>query len=78
MDIISQLVDEKSSMSVLSELKSYCLDSEPDYVKKSIRAIGKIALKLKQSSEQCVLTLIELIETKSLCSAQESIIVMKV
>ena len=35
-----------------------------DFVRKSVRAIGRCAIKVEQSAERCVSTLLDLIQTK--------------
>ena len=35
-----------------------------DFVRKAVRAIGRCAIKVEQSSERCVSTLLDLIQTK--------------
>ena len=49
-----------------------------DFVRKSVRAIGRCAIKVEQAAEKCVSTLIELIQTKVNYVVQEAIVVIKV
>ena len=35
-----------------------------DFVRKAVRAIGRCAIKVEQSAERCVSTLLDLIQTK--------------
>merc|ERR1739838_1219123 len=46
-------------------------------VRKSVRAIGRCAIKVEQSSERCVSTLLDLIQTKVNYVVQEAIVVIK-
>lgn len=46
-------------------------------MRKSVRAIGRCAIKVEQAAEKCVSTLIELIQTKVNYVVQEAIVVIK-
>ncbi len=48
-----------------------------DFVRKSVRAIGRCAIKVEQSAERCVSTLLDLIQTKVNYVVQEAIVVIK-
>jgi len=48
-----------------------------DFVRKSVRAIGRCAIKVESSAERCVSTLVELIQTKVTYVVQEAVIVIK-
>jgi len=47
-------------------------------VRKSVRAIGRCAIKVEQAAERCVSTLLDLIQTKVNYVVQEAVIVIKV
>lgn len=47
-------------------------------MRKSVRAIGRCAIKLERSTEKCINVLIELIQTKVNYVVQEAVIVIKV
>ena len=49
-----------------------------DFVRKSVRAIGRCAIKVESAAERCVGTLVELIQTKVTYVVQEAVIVIKV
>ena len=49
-----------------------------DFVRKSIKAIGQTAVKIKSAAEQCVNVLLELIATRVSYVVQEAVVVMKV
>lgn len=49
-----------------------------DFVRKAVRAIGRCAIKVEQSAERCVNTLLELIQTKVNYVVQEAVVVIKV
>lgn len=48
-----------------------------DFVRKSVRAIGRCAIKVEASAERCVSTLLDLIQTKVNYVVQEAIVVIK-
>ena len=56
----------------------YATEVDVDFVRKSVRAIGRCAIKVEQAAEKCVTTLLELIQTKVNYVVQEAIIVIKV
>ena len=58
----------------------YTNEIDVDFVRKSIKAIGRCAIKIESASEKCVDVLMELIKNKSHVNyiVQESIIVVKV
>lgn len=49
-----------------------------DFVRKAVRAIGRCAIKVEQSAEKCVSTLLDLIQTKVNYVVQEAVVVIKV
>ncbi|KAI8479619.1 AP-1 complex subunit beta-1 [Branchiostoma belcheri] len=62
---------------VLAELKEYATEVDVDFVRKSVRAIGRCAIKVEQAAERCVSTLLDLIQTKVNYVVQEAIVVIK-
>jgi len=55
----------------------YATEVDVDFVRKSVRAIGRCAIKVEQSAERCVSTLLDLIQTKVNYVVQEAIVVIK-
>ena len=47
-------------------------------MRKSVRAIGRCAIKVEAAAERCVSTLLDLIQTKVNYVVQEAIVVIKV
>lgn len=45
-------------------LQRYATEVDVDFVRKAVRAIGRCAIKVEQSAERCVSTLLDLIHTK--------------
>uniref|UniRef100_A0A183C3Z3 AP complex subunit beta n=1 Tax=Globodera pallida TaxID=36090 RepID=A0A183C3Z3_GLOPA len=55
----------------------YATEVDVDFVRKAVRAIGRCAIKVEQSAERCVNTLLELIQTKVNYVVQEAVVVIK-
>ena len=77
LEIIIKLVSEKNIEQVLLELKEYATEVDVDFVRKSVSAIGRCAVKLERAAERCIGVLLELIMTKVNYVVQESVIVIK-
>lgn len=77
LEIIIRLVSAKNVDQVLLELKEYATEVDVDIVRRSVRAIGQCAIKLKGAGQRCIDVLLELIETKVNYIVQEAIIVIK-
>lgn len=56
----------------------YATEVDVDFVRKSVRAIGRCAIKVDQAAERCVSTLLDLIQTKVNYVVQEAVVVIKV
>ncbi|KAI8815848.1 adaptin N terminal region-domain-containing protein [Fimicolochytrium jonesii] len=77
LEVIIKLCSEKNVDQVLSELREYANEVDVDFVRKSIKAIGRCAVKIDSASEKCVNALLDLIKTKVTHVVQESIVVIK-
>jgi vesicle coat complex subunit len=77
LEVMIQLCNEKNVDQVLSEFKEYCNEVDVEFVRKSVRAIGRCAIKLEEAAERCVNVLLELISTHDNYVLQEAIVVMK-
>lgn len=77
LEIIIKLVNERNIDQVLLELKEYATEVDVDFVRKSVSAIGRCAVKLERAAERCIGVLLELIQTKVNYIVQESVIVIK-
>ena len=64
LDIMIRLTNQSNIAQVLSELKEYATEVDVDFVRKSVRAIGRCAIKVEQAAERCISTLLDLIQTK--------------
>lgn len=76
-DIMVMLVTEKNFDQVLLELKEYSSGVDVDFVRKSVRSIGRVAVKLERACEKAIAVLLELIETKVNYVVQEAAVVVK-
>lgn len=77
LDIMIRLANPSNIANVLAELKEYSTEVDVDFVRKSVRAIGRCAIKVDSAAERCVGTLVELIQTKVTYVVQEAVIVIK-
>ncbi len=78
LDIIIRLISERNVEQALLELKEYATEVDVDFVRRSVRAIGRCAIKLEKSTEKCIAVLLDLIQTKVNYIVQEAIVVIKV
>jgi AP-2 complex subunit beta-1 len=58
-------------------LRRYASEVDFDFVRKSVRSIGRLAIKVEAAADSCIQALLELIETKVTYVVQEAIIVIK-
>lgn len=72
-------VDSMLCMCVLPSLSHfrYSTEVDVDFVRKSVRAIGRCAIKVESAAERCVGTLVDLIQTKVTYVVQEAVVVIK-
>ncbi|KAF6018522.1 hypothetical protein EB796_023171 [Bugula neritina] len=77
LDIMIRLTNQSNITQTLSELKEYATEVDVDFVRKSVRAIGRCAIKVDVAAERCVSTLLDLIQTKVNYVVQEAIVVIK-
>mmetsp|Transcript_18642 Transcript_18642/g.33698 ORF Transcript_18642/g.33698 Transcript_18642/m.33698 type:complete len:873 (+) Transcript_18642:16-2634(+) len=77
LDIIYRLADIRNVDLVLNELKEYATEVDVEFVRKSVRTIGRIALKLDKAADRCVSALQDLIQLKLGMILQEVVVVVK-
>lgn len=79
LELIYLLANESNIGVVLRELREYATEIDVQVVRKSVRAIGKLALKLESASaaKACVDTLMYLVETRVSYIVQEAIVALK-
>ncbi|KAI0818565.1 Adaptor protein complex beta subunit [Irpex lacteus] len=77
LEIMYRLAREENAREVLAELQEYASEVDIDFVRKSVRAIGRVAIKVEAAADACIKALLELIETKVTYVVQEAVIVIK-
>lgn len=77
LEIIYRLANERNVEQVLAELREYATEVDVDFVQKSVRSIGRLALKISCFADRCVSVLLSLIGTKVNYVVQEAVVVIK-
>eukprot|EP00128_Syssomonas_multiformis_P015627 Colp12_sorted_trinity150504_noHs@17712 len=77
LDVMIRLAAEHNIQQVLAELKEYSTEVDVDFVRKSVRSIGRCAIKIESAAQRCIDTLLQLIQTKVNYVVQEAIVVIK-
>ncbi|CAG8481907.1 10868_t:CDS:10 [Acaulospora morrowiae] len=77
LEIMFRLANAVNVDQVLSELKEYATEIDVDFVRKSVRSIGRLAVKIESTADRCISALLELIQTKVNYVVQEAIVVIK-
>ena len=77
LELIFMLATEKNIQEVLTELREYATEIDVHFVRKSVRAIGKLAIKIEPAARQCINTLLELVATKVTYIVQEATVVIR-
>ncbi|KAI9199270.1 adaptin N terminal region-domain-containing protein [Polychytrium aggregatum] len=77
LEIIIKLASPDNIDQVLSELKEYANEVDVGFVRKSVSAIGRCAVKVDGAADRCVNVLLDLIKTQVNYVVQEAIIVMR-
>jgi vesicle coat complex subunit len=77
LEIMIKLANERNVDPVLAEFKEYATEIDVEFVRRSVRAIGRCAIKLEKTAQKCIDALLDLIQTKVNYVVQEAIIVIK-
>lgn len=77
LELIFMLANERNIPEVLTELREYATEIDVHFVRKSVRAIGKLAIKIEPAARQCINTLLELVATKVTYIVQEATVVIR-
>ncbi|KAI9692899.1 MAG: hypothetical protein M1822_004893 [Bathelium mastoideum] len=77
LELIFMLATEKNIHEVLTELREYATEIDVHFVRKSVRAIGKLAIKIEPAAKLCINTLLELVATKVSYIVQEATVVIR-
>ncbi|KAK6521968.1 hypothetical protein TWF281_002541 [Arthrobotrys megalospora] len=77
LELIFMLANEENIKEVLTELREYATEIDVHFVRKSVRAIGKLAIKIEPAARECIRTLLELVSTKVSYIVQEATVVIR-
>jgi len=77
LELIFMLANEKNIDEVLTELREYATEIDVHFVRKAVRAIGKLAIKIEPAARRCINLLLELIQTKVTYIVQEATVVIR-
>ncbi|KAK5163219.1 uncharacterized protein LTR77_010805 [Saxophila tyrrhenica] len=77
LELIFMLATERNIKEVLTELREYATEIDLHFVRKSVRAIGKLAIKIEPAAKLCINTLLDLVATKVSYVVQEATVVIK-
>ncbi|KAI9794993.1 MAG: hypothetical protein M1816_000013 [Peltula sp. TS41687] len=77
LELIFMLATESNIREVLTELREYATEIDVHFVRKSVRAIGKLAIKIEPAARLCISTLLELVATKVSYIVQEATVVIR-
>ncbi|KAI9678199.1 MAG: hypothetical protein M1817_006144 [Caeruleum heppii] len=77
LELIFMLATERNIQEVLTELREYATEIDVHFVRKSVRAIGKLAIKIEPAARLCINTLLELVGTKVSYIVQEATVVIR-
>ncbi|KAK9461931.1 adaptin N terminal region-domain-containing protein [Lipomyces oligophaga] len=77
LEVIFLLASEDNISMLLRELREYASEIDVQFVRKAVRAIGKLAIKIESAARECIDTLLDLVSTRVSYIVQEVAVVMK-
>ncbi|KAK9476042.1 adaptin N terminal region-domain-containing protein [Lipomyces japonicus] len=77
LEIIFLLASANNIKEILRELKEYASEIDVQFVRKAVRAIGKLAIKIEAAARPCIDTLLDLVATRVSYIVQEATVVIK-
>ncbi|KAE8146038.1 adaptin N terminal region-domain-containing protein [Aspergillus avenaceus] len=77
LELIFMLTTKENISVVLAELREYATEIDVHFVRKAVRAIGKLAIKIESAARQCIDTLLELVNAKIPYIVQEATVVIR-
>ncbi|GKZ16599.1 hypothetical protein AbraIFM66951_000166 [Aspergillus brasiliensis] len=77
LELIFMLTTKENISVVLAELREYATEIDVHFVRKAVRAIGKLAIKIESAAKQCIDTLLELVNAKIPYIVQEATVVIR-
>ncbi|KAF5103925.1 hypothetical protein DV451_001153 [Geotrichum candidum] len=77
LEILVSIANSSNYEQLLSELKEYSMEVDMDFVRRSIKAIGQVAIKIEAAAQKCVNVLLDLLDNKANYVVQEVVVVVK-
>ncbi|KAF9245175.1 hypothetical protein DTO013E5_2677 [Penicillium roqueforti] len=77
LELMFMLTTKENISVVLAELREYATEIDVHFVRKAVRAIGKLAIKIESAAKQCIETLLELVDAKIPYIVQEATVVIR-
>ncbi|KAJ6785013.1 hypothetical protein PWT90_06171 [Aphanocladium album] len=77
LELIFMLANDHNIDEVLTELREYATEIDVHFVRKAVRAIGKLAIKIEPAAPRCINLLLELVATKVTYIVQEATVVIR-
>lgn len=77
LELVFMLATENNIDEVLTELREYATEIDVHFVRKAVRAIGKLAIKIEPAARRCINLLLELVATKITYIVQEATVVIR-
>ncbi|KAL1956456.1 hypothetical protein VTO42DRAFT_7254 [Malbranchea cinnamomea] len=77
LELIFMLATKENISVVLNELREYATEIDVHFVRKAVRAIGKLAIKIESAARECIETLLDLVNAKIPYIVQEATVVIK-
>lgn len=77
LELIFMLTTQENISIVLAELREYATEIDVHFVRKAVRAIGKLAIKIESAARECIDTLLELVNAKVPYIVQEATVVIR-
>eukprot|EP00760_Papus_ankaliazontas_P021081 PhM_4_TR18633/c1_g1_i1/m.80015 len=77
LEILMMLAAKANVEQLLGEFVEYAQEVDVEFVRKSVRAIGMLALKIEVAAPECVQQLVSLIRTKVNYVVQEAVVVIR-
>lgn len=77
LELIFMLADKSNIEVVLTELREYATEIDVHFVRKAVRAIGKLAIKIESAARTCIDALLDLVSAKVPYIVQEATVVIR-
>ncbi|KAL4807126.1 adaptin N terminal region-domain-containing protein [Aspergillus unguis] len=77
LELIFMLTTKENISVVLAELREYATEIDVHFVRKAVRAIGKLAIKIESAAKQCIDSLLDLVNAKIPYIVQEATVVIR-